>query len=174
MQFVLSAFLEAPTQELYGIEIGDAAELPSGTVHPILARLEGLGWLESRWEQIDPRQEGRPSRRYYKLTAAGTQGAQEALGPRIPPAPFAAQTLTRRGAAMTPRALAPMSRHIIEFAAQTLPSSSATATATSSPLSCTSSRVTSSCGTPFTPFPGPGPFAPPSTRPRPHRSGRSQ
>jgi Transcriptional regulator PadR-like family. len=123
MQFVLSAFLEAPTQELYGIEIADAAELPSATVHPILARLEGLGWLESRWEQIDPRQEGRSPRRYYKLTASGTQGAREALSPRVPPVPFAAQTLTRGGAAMTPRAVAPISRHIIEFAAQTLPSS---------------------------------------------------
>ena len=37
------------------MEIGHAAGLPSGTVHPILARLEGVGWLESRWEEIDPR-----------------------------------------------------------------------------------------------------------------------
>src|SRR5450432_1984873 len=86
-QFVLTAFLEAPTQELYGIEIGAAAGLPSGTVHPILARLEGLGWMESRWEQIDPRLEGRPSRRYYKLTASGAQGAREALSRAYRPSP---------------------------------------------------------------------------------------
>jgi PadR family transcriptional regulator, regulatory protein PadR len=78
-QLVLQAFLEDPTQELYGLEIGAAAGLPSGTVHPILARLEGLGWLESRWEEIDPRLEGRPSRRYYQLTASGAQNAREAL-----------------------------------------------------------------------------------------------
>ena len=26
----------------------------SGTIHPILGRLEGLGWLESHWEDIMP------------------------------------------------------------------------------------------------------------------------
>jgi PadR family transcriptional regulator, regulatory protein PadR len=78
-QLVLQTFLEDPTQELYGLEIGAAAGLPSGTVHPILARLEGLGWMESRWEEIDPRLEGRPSRRYYQLTASGAQNAREAL-----------------------------------------------------------------------------------------------
>ena len=78
-QLVLQAFLEDPTQELYGLEIGAAAGLPSGTVHPILARLEGLGWMESRWEEIEPRLQGRPSRRYYQLTASGVQNARDAL-----------------------------------------------------------------------------------------------
>ncbi len=78
-QLVLSALLEDPARELYGVEIGGAAGLPSGTVHPILARLEGRGWLESRWEEIDPREEGRPPRRYYRLTASGVQSARDAL-----------------------------------------------------------------------------------------------
>jgi hypothetical protein len=58
-QLVLRALLADPSRELYGVEIGAAAGLPSGTVHPILARLETVGWLESRWEEIDPRVEGR-------------------------------------------------------------------------------------------------------------------
>jgi PadR family transcriptional regulator, regulatory protein PadR len=78
-QMVLRALLEDPTQELYGLEIGTAAGLPSGTVHPILARLEGLEWLESRWEGIDPSLEGRPARRYYRLTGAGVESARDAL-----------------------------------------------------------------------------------------------
>ena len=78
-QLVLRALLEDPTRELYGIEIGAAAGLPSGTIPPILARLEGLGWVESRWEDIDTRAEGRPARRYYRLTAAGVQSARLAL-----------------------------------------------------------------------------------------------
>ena len=78
-QLVLSALLADPTRELYGVEIGNAAGLPSGTVHPILARLEGRGWLESRWEDIDPRVEGRPARRYYRLTPAGANAARQAL-----------------------------------------------------------------------------------------------
>jgi PadR family transcriptional regulator, regulatory protein PadR len=78
-QLVLRALLADPAQELYGVEIGTAAGLPSGTVHPILARLETVGWLESRWEEIDPRAEGRPARRYYRLTPDGLELAQAAL-----------------------------------------------------------------------------------------------
>jgi DNA-binding MarR family transcriptional regulator len=78
-QFVLRAFLADPQAQLYGVEIGEAAGLPSGTVHPILARLEGLRWVQSRWEDIDPKVEGRPARRYYRLTAAGAQAARTAL-----------------------------------------------------------------------------------------------
>ena len=51
-QLVLRALLADPAKELYGVEIGTAAGLPSGTVHPILARLEGVGWLTSRWEEL--------------------------------------------------------------------------------------------------------------------------
>jgi PadR family transcriptional regulator, regulatory protein PadR len=78
-QRVLRVLLEDVTAELYGAEISDRAELASGTVHPILARLERTGWLESRWEDIEPRAEGRPARRYYRLTASGAQEAREAL-----------------------------------------------------------------------------------------------
>jgi len=78
-QLVLHAFLRDPAQEMYGLEICAGAGLPSGTVHPILARLEGLRWLESRWEEIDPSQAGRPARRYYRLTTSGAEGAHEAL-----------------------------------------------------------------------------------------------
>jgi PadR family transcriptional regulator PadR len=78
-QFVLRTLLADPQAELYGVEIGEAAGLPSGTVHPILARLEGLRWVQSRWEDIDPKVEGRPARRYYRLTAAGVQLARAAL-----------------------------------------------------------------------------------------------
>ena len=78
-QLVLRALLEDPTREMYGAEIGGMAGLPSGTVHPILARLEGVRWLESRWEDINPRVEGRPARRYYRLTAGGVEAARTAL-----------------------------------------------------------------------------------------------
>ena len=78
-QRVLEALLADPERELYGLEIGETADLRSGTVHPILARLEGLGWLTSRWEEIDPQVEGRPPRRYYRLTAEGAQAGQAAL-----------------------------------------------------------------------------------------------
>jgi PadR family transcriptional regulator len=75
-QLVLRALLAEPTQEMYGLQICAAAGLPSGTIHPILARLEGLGWLQSRWEDASPREEGRPRRRYYRLTEDGAEQAR--------------------------------------------------------------------------------------------------
>jgi PadR family transcriptional regulator, regulatory protein PadR len=78
-QRVLGALLEDASAERYGLEIADLAELATGTVHPILARLEGVGWLESRWEEVDPRTAGRAARRYYRLTASGVEHARDAL-----------------------------------------------------------------------------------------------
>jgi DNA-binding PadR family transcriptional regulator len=78
-QLVLRALLADPSRELYGAEIGAAAGLPSGTVHPMLARLEGLGWVSSRWEDVDPSDAGRPARRYYRLTPTGAEQARDAL-----------------------------------------------------------------------------------------------
>lgn len=85
-QLVLETLLADPTRELYGLEIGQTAGLPSGTVHPILARLEAVGWLASSWEQIDPREQGRPARRYYRLTGNGVQAARAALARAYRPA----------------------------------------------------------------------------------------
>jgi PadR family transcriptional regulator, regulatory protein PadR len=76
---VLRALLENPTRELYGLEVCAAAGLPTGTVHPILARLENLGWLESEWEQVDPKERGRPRRRYYRLSECGAMRALAAV-----------------------------------------------------------------------------------------------
>jgi PadR family transcriptional regulator len=78
-QMVLRVLLEYPTRELYGLQLSQVAGLATGTIHPILARLEGLGWLDSRWEDIDPEKEGRPRRRYYRLSPDGTELARQAL-----------------------------------------------------------------------------------------------
>jgi len=78
-QLVLRVLLEVPGEERYGYEVGEAAGLASGTVHPILARLEGAGWVESRWEDVDSSAVGRPARRYYRLTADGADAARDAL-----------------------------------------------------------------------------------------------
>ncbi|MFF3867690.1 PadR family transcriptional regulator [Micromonospora sp. NPDC020750] len=78
-QLVLRTLLERPNQELYGLEICAAAGLASGTLHPILARLERIGWLQSRWEDRDPHEAGRPRRRYYSLTPHGAEKARDAL-----------------------------------------------------------------------------------------------
>jgi PadR family transcriptional regulator, regulatory protein PadR len=63
----------------YGFDIMDATGLPSGTVYPILRRLDREGLLESAWEkQADAQKEQRPPRRYYDITAAGEALLSEA------------------------------------------------------------------------------------------------
>ncbi len=79
-QLVLRAMLAEPAAERYGLQLCAETGLPSGTIYPIVARLEQLGWVESNWE--DPRDhvaEGRPRRRYYRLTDEGADQAVDAL-----------------------------------------------------------------------------------------------
>lgn len=68
---VLEAFLENPTDELAGADIQKRGQLASGTLYPILLRLEAAGWFVSRWEAVDPAHVGRPRRRLYRLTPGG-------------------------------------------------------------------------------------------------------
>ncbi len=74
---VLEAFLENPTEELAGADVQKRSGLASGTLYPILLRLESAGWFVSRWEDIDPSSAGRPRRRLYKLTPNGLTRATE-------------------------------------------------------------------------------------------------
>jgi PadR family transcriptional regulator, regulatory protein PadR len=63
----------------YGFDIIDQTQLPSGTVYPALGRLERDGLVKSAWEnEQDAHAEGRPARRYYKLTAPGIRALSDA------------------------------------------------------------------------------------------------
>ena len=75
---LLGVFLRDPSRRWYGLEIIKAAGIQSGTLYPVLGRLENLGWIEGEWEDIDPAVEGRRPRRYYALTAAGLRAARDA------------------------------------------------------------------------------------------------
>jgi PadR family transcriptional regulator PadR len=76
---VLSVLLQDPGGDHYGLEVAKQADLPTGSVYPILARLEQYGWVDSAWEEIDPAVEGRRPRRYYRLNVYGAQQARRAL-----------------------------------------------------------------------------------------------
>ena len=63
----------------HGFDIMDATGLPSGTVYPILRRLDVEGHVRSRWEKEGvARREQRPPRRYYELTTGGKTIALDA------------------------------------------------------------------------------------------------
>jgi DNA-binding PadR family transcriptional regulator len=69
------AVLDAVTRRIrHGFDIMDATGLPSGTVYPILGRLDRDGYVRSRWEAgATAAREKRPPRRYYEVTAAGVK-----------------------------------------------------------------------------------------------------
>ena len=74
---VLEAFLDNPTEQLSGADVQKRSGLASGTLYPILLRLEAAGWFVSRWEAIDPAEAGRPRRRLYRLTPSGLSRASD-------------------------------------------------------------------------------------------------
>ena len=76
---VLKVLLDEPLAEHFGLEISRKAELPTGSIYPILARLEQAGWLQSAWEDIDPVVAGRRRRRYYRLSGEGAEQARRAV-----------------------------------------------------------------------------------------------
>jgi PadR family transcriptional regulator, regulatory protein PadR len=57
---VIKVFLEDPGKPRYGFELMRLTGQPSGTLYPILGRLERAGWLAGGQEDIDPHAEGRP------------------------------------------------------------------------------------------------------------------
>lgn len=75
---VLGALLD--DDELWGFELSRLSGLAAGTIYPILARLAAAGWVAGRWEeQSIAEAEGRPARRYHRLTVEGRARAVHAL-----------------------------------------------------------------------------------------------
>ena len=74
--FVLQALAQG---HHFGFDVMDATGLPSGTVYPLLRRLEASGLVASSWESdADARKAGRPRRRNYQLTKLGRAQLVEA------------------------------------------------------------------------------------------------
>jgi DNA-binding PadR family transcriptional regulator len=66
---LLAALMEGGSGWLHGYDISRRAGIKSGTLYPLLIRLEGQGYLEAEWQaSTEP---GRPPRHAYRLTEAG-------------------------------------------------------------------------------------------------------
>jgi len=72
---VLAAMVEAGGGWLHGYDLSRRAGVKSGTLYPLLIRLEAQGHLEAEWRP--PTEPGRPPRHAYRLTAAGSRLARE-------------------------------------------------------------------------------------------------
>src|ERR1700754_3538974 len=90
-RMVLAALLEAGQGWSHGYELARLAEVKSGTLYPLLIRLEAQGYLEAEWQQ--PTEGGRPPRHAYRLTASGVSLA------RAHPSEPAVATGSHRGGA---------------------------------------------------------------------------
>lgn len=73
---VVEALMNAPGSA--GADVVRATGLATGTVYPILLRLEAAQWLSSEWEEAEASSLGRPRRRLYKVTAEGARAARQA------------------------------------------------------------------------------------------------
>ncbi len=73
---VLTVLLDSD-QARWGLELIKVTGRPSGTVYPLLDRLERAGWLISHWD--DDLQRSGPRRRMYQLTPEGAVAARDAL-----------------------------------------------------------------------------------------------
>ena len=96
LERVLRAFLTDPAEPRYGYDLMKAAGLKSGTLYPLLSRLEDEKLVTSGWET--PRNQGERPRRYYRLTGEGIRAARLEL---------AHASLGRRPAAVVPVRPAP-------------------------------------------------------------------
>ena len=76
---VLSIFLEDVRKEQYGFALMRLTGAKSGSLYPLLDRLEKQGWIEGRDEAIDEQVEGRPKRRLYRLTDYGCSVARNVV-----------------------------------------------------------------------------------------------
>lgn len=70
--------LLGPDDELYGFKIAKEIDRPTGSVFPILARLEQAGWVFSKWETSEQNSRG-SRRRFYRLSPDGVAQAREML-----------------------------------------------------------------------------------------------
>ena len=71
----LHILYHASKEPIFGLSIIEELgrhgyKLSPGTLYPILLRLHDEGWLEAKWEPS--REQGRPPRHLYRITAAGS------------------------------------------------------------------------------------------------------
>jgi len=81
LSYAAAAVLQAVASGYqYGFDIIDITGLPGGTVYPALRRLEGAGYVTSKWEKHSIAQaEQRPPRKYYEMTRTGHEALADAV-----------------------------------------------------------------------------------------------
>lgn len=74
-RLLLAALAEAGDRWCHGYDLCRQAGIKSGSLYPLLIRLESQGYLEAQWQP--PAETGRPPRHAYRLTADGHRLARD-------------------------------------------------------------------------------------------------
>ena len=85
---VLEALLATPTADHWGYDLQRQTGMRSGILYPILRRLLEAEWVDDGWEDLSA-VEGRPPRRYYRLTERGAASARTLLARTEPASRYA-------------------------------------------------------------------------------------
>lgn len=86
---ILALMADAGESWLHGYDLCRRGQVKSGTLYPLLIRLEEQGYLEAQWQA--PAEAGRPPRHAYRLTVTGLALAR--ANPALAPGAAAAGPL---------------------------------------------------------------------------------
>lgn len=71
---VLEILMNTP-DAVWGLQVVKETGLKTGTIYPILERLEAAGWVQAQWD-TDTERKG-PRRRYFRLSAEAAPLARQ-------------------------------------------------------------------------------------------------
>lgn len=76
--------MTAPESGTAGADISKETGMRSGTLYPILFRMEQAKWITSEWEDVNPSKVGRPRKRLYTLTPLGLREGRSVFDGLMP------------------------------------------------------------------------------------------
>jgi len=77
-------FVENSREKYCGADVMRELKLQSGTVYPLLTRMVNIGWLSCEKEEVNPREVGRPAKRFYQITPVGLKEGRKLLTQQFP------------------------------------------------------------------------------------------
>jgi PadR family transcriptional regulator PadR len=90
-RIILEALLSRPLEWQHGYDLAKMVGLSSGTLYPILIRLNARGLLDAKW--MEPERPGRPARHAYRLSPDGLSYARQFKEQPLPDARVAPEAL---------------------------------------------------------------------------------
>jgi len=81
---IVTVFLAETNEAFSGSDICKKASLRSGVVYPMLHDMEKKGWLVGEWENTPPEQRGRPQKKLYSITTAGSTSGKKLVTDEFP------------------------------------------------------------------------------------------